>query len=86
MDIFAALRFALPSLATAGNVISGGTYQNIINLALGILMLGVNVVERFKLLDDFVRDMVASGREPTQAEWDALIARSQAAHDKIQNG
>ena len=56
-------------------------------IAMGIAIAesAFNVDARIAALTDHIRQMVAEGRNPTAAEWDALRERSDVAHATIQN-
>jgi len=74
---------ALPSLLGQTALTAPATLQYL-NLAVGIIASGVEVYQRLRELDEEVRRQVAAGRDPTPQEWQAVISRARAAHDRIQ--
>lgn len=48
------------------------------------LRRGEPTEKALKALKDAIEEMVLEGRDPTDAEWEALRKRSDAAHERIQ--
>ena len=78
------LLLALSAAAQIAGV-SNPTISKWASIAAALLEQGDAARAALEDLVDHIRLMVDEDREPTQAEWDALAARSQAAHDTIQN-
>lgn len=72
---------ALPALAGLTGTANAVRF---INLALGIVVAGIDVAGKLAALDDRIAAFVAEGRDPTDAEWADLEGRSDAAHAAIQ--
>ena len=86
MPVFTGIAAALPSLmGIAEGVFSGSTVFKWVNLAMGIVIEGIEVRKRMAALDDQIKMFIAEDREPTADEWRSMMARSDAAHDIIQN-
>lgn len=49
-----------------------------------LLSEGESAYEELKALTTVIEDMAAAGRGPTRVEWDAMRARGQDAHDRLQ--
>ncbi len=84
--IAAGLTAALPSLlGAAATRFSDSTVFKWVNLALGIVIEGVEVKRKMGELNDMIQGFIDEDREPSADEWDQMLARSDAAHDVIQN-
>ena len=55
-----------------------------LNLAHGIVLAGIDVDERLSALNDSVKAWAELGVDPPQEWWDEFTARSEAAHETIQ--
>lgn len=75
---------ALPALFNATGILSDSTIMKFIQLGMGIIVKGINLVARFRELNEQVQKFVDEGRDPTPEEWQALVSRSDAAHAGIQ--
>lgn len=75
--------YALPSLI-GQTVLGNEAIFRFVNLAAGIVASGIAVAERLRQLDAEVAHMVQAGRNPTAAEWRAIEAAAQAAHERLQ--
>lgn len=80
--IIALLESLIPAIAN--DLISNEKVQHYIAAAIAIIKSGFAVDEKVKALSDHIRQMVAENRDPTAEEWDALLARSDVAHEAIQ--
>ena len=77
----------LPSLALAlaSEFIDNDNILAWVAMAGQIVSSGFETDVKLQELSVHIQQMVAEERNPTQAEWDAMAARSEAAHDAIQN-
>lgn len=75
----------LLAIASAAGGVSNPTVQKWLSIAASLLQQGEQARADVEALTAQVQTMVDENREPTQAEWDDLAARSDAAHDIIQN-
>ena len=75
----------LTTLAGSSDVFSGKAIANYLGLAIGLVGLVGETDKALGDLHDQIKLMVAEGRDPTDAEMDMLKARSDAAHQGIQN-
>lgn len=55
-----------------------------LNLGLGVVQAGVDVDERLAALNDSVKAWAEMGVDPPQEWWAEYAARSEAAHEEIQ--
>ncbi len=62
------------------------TLLHFLNLALEIVVAGVEIDASLDRLNDMLEVMVAEGRDPSDTEWLILAERSEAAHAAIQAG
>lgn len=78
--------FALPALAqaAASALFTSEATSKWINLALGIVMGGIDVANKMAALNAQIKSFVDANREPTPAEWDAMAARDAVADAKIE--
>ena len=70
------------ALGTAG--ISNDTVSKWVDFAASLFSRGDPTQEALQALVDHINQMVAENRNPTTDEWNALKARSDAAHARIQ--
>lgn len=72
--------------AGASSIFTGSpVVGQVLTAGAALIELGEAGAADFQALTLQVEDMVTAGRTPTPAEWDALKARSDAAHEAIQN-
>lgn len=62
----------------------GSTIKSVLDLAALAVERGAAGRDQLAALHEQLKHMVDEGREPTPEEWDALKARSDAAHRTIQ--
>lgn len=74
------------ALNPAFNHTKGEAISSLLKLVASLLKKGDEAKADLIALKEQIEKMVAEGRDPTPDEWDALRARSDAAHDAIQNG
>jgi len=77
------MALALPSLESA-ETLNAESVIRFLNLGLGIVMSGIDVVNKLSALDLKIGEFIAEGRDPTDDEWAELKTRSDVAHDRIQ--
>jgi len=58
--------------------------DSILNSIAALILAGEAGYEGLQALNDQIKAMIAANRDPTQEEWDALKARSDAAHAVLQ--
>lgn len=88
--ILAAAPDFLRALASSISLIPGGSWitpalEELLDLGAQLITAGEAGTTELQALTDQIKTMVAQGRDPTQAEWDALRTRSDAAHAKLQS-
>jgi hypothetical protein len=77
-----ALQMLLPMVASG--FVKNETTMQYVNIALGVVVAGINVKAKLEELNSHIETMVEEERDPTEEEWAALLSRSDAAHDRIQ--
>lgn len=75
---------ALPSLSDQ-TALSVHATLRFLNLALGIVATGIQVRAGLAALDQEIQRLVQSGRDPTAEEWQAIQARAEDAHHRLQD-
>ena len=70
--------------AVVDNGIANESIRVLTNLGASLIDRGSEAENELQLLTEQIKQMVVEQREPTQAEWDAMSARSDAAHSAIQ--
>jgi hypothetical protein len=86
IELLKALATALGGVA--GGPIGAGTVAlvtTVLSLAADLIAKGKAGAAELSALNDQIKAMVAENRGPTDAEWTALRAQSDAAHKAIQN-
>lgn len=71
--------------AVVANGIAPASVKVFTDLGTSLLNRGSEAEGELQELTADIKQMVVEDREPTQAEWDAMSARSDAAHSIIQS-
>lgn len=77
--------FALPALAVANTFMSPDAKMNFMNMAMDIIIAGVDAKAKMEALNAKVQEFVDEERDPSDEEWESLSKRSDDAHEGIQN-
>lgn len=86
LQLIASLLRALSSVAADPALgARGSAIKAVLDLAAVAIERGTEGAAQLKALVADLERMVAEDRNPTPEEWDALKARSDAAHSTIQN-
>ena len=65
-------------------MIAAATILRIIGLVTQVINAGSDALTAWNKANDFVRDMVEKGRDPTDAEFEQLEASIKSTHEAIQ--
>lgn len=75
----------LRAVATAANTTAlAPTLDSVLHIGASLVEAGEAGAAELQALTDHIKTMVVAGTDPTQDDWDALQARSDAAHALIQ--
>lgn len=72
--------------AAAQTTSLGPVIDTVLGTGANLIEAGEAGVAEFGALTSHIKAMVAAGTDPTPSDWDALQARSEAAHALIQKG
>lgn len=75
----------LPALMTATNYPRQDATLKYLNLALGIVVAGIDVEQKLAKLNDTVKAWAELGQDPPREWWAEYSMRSDAAHETIQS-
>lgn len=77
--------YALPALLAASDVLSNESVMRFMNIAMGIMASHLDTKRNLIMLNNEIQRFVDENRNPTNEEWEALLNRSNDAHERIQN-